>query len=85
MPLTPSIIEQVHKIPEMKNMLKRLKIRNRSNQFLFNSAWIARVDYDEDQFNDEEDEKFKRICDGLECNKCQQIVKKIQNRKKEQL
>ena len=45
MPLTPSIIKQVHKIAEMENMPKGLKIRNRANQILFDSAWIAGVNY----------------------------------------
>ena len=54
MVLTPSITKQVHKITEMDNMPKGLKITNRAGIILFNSASIAGVDYDEDLFEDDD-------------------------------
>ena len=53
-PITPSIIKQVHALAELEEMPKGLKITNRANQVIFNSAWIAGVDYDEDLFDDED-------------------------------
>jgi hypothetical protein len=45
----------VHKLAELDGMPKGLKIANRANQILFDSAWmIAGVDYDEELFNDED-------------------------------
>jgi len=54
MVLTPSIIKQVHKIAEMDNMPKGLKILNRAGIIIFDSASIAGVDYDEDLFDDDD-------------------------------
>ena len=53
-PITPSIIRQVHAIAEMEGMPKGLKIYNRTNQLLFDSAWIAGVDYDAEEFDDDD-------------------------------
>jgi hypothetical protein len=47
-PITPSIIKQVHALAEMDEMPRGLKSTNRANQVIFNSAWIAVVDYDEE-------------------------------------
>jgi hypothetical protein len=45
----------VHKLAELDGMPKGLKIANRgANQIIFDSAWIAGVDYDEELFNDED-------------------------------
>jgi hypothetical protein len=52
--VTPSIIKMVHKRAEHDGMPKGLKIANRANQILFDSAWIAAVDYDEELFDDED-------------------------------
>jgi hypothetical protein len=53
-PITPSIIKQVHALAELEEMPKGLKITNRANQVIFNSAWIAGVDYNEDIFDDDD-------------------------------
>ena len=53
-PLTPLIIKQVHALAELDNMPKGLKITKKSNVFLFDSAWIAGVDYDDNLFDDED-------------------------------
>jgi hypothetical protein len=37
-PITPSIIKQVHALTEMDEMPRGLKITNRANQVIFNSA-----------------------------------------------
>jgi hypothetical protein len=51
----------VHKLADLNGMPKGLKIANRANQILFDSAWIAGVDYDDELFNnkdsDDEDDK----------------------------
>jgi hypothetical protein len=52
--VTPSIIKMVHKLAEIDGMPKGLKIANRANQILFDSAWIAGVDYDDELFDDED-------------------------------
>jgi hypothetical protein len=44
----------VHKLAELNGMPKGLKIANRANQIIFDSAWIAGVDYDEELFDDED-------------------------------
>jgi hypothetical protein len=46
MVLTPSIIRMVHRLAEIDEMPKGLKIANRADLILFDSAWIAGVDYD---------------------------------------
>ena len=53
-PITPAIIKMVHHIAERDGMPKGLKITNHTGQVLYDSTWIAGVDYDEDQFEDED-------------------------------
>jgi hypothetical protein len=53
-PITPAIIKMVHRNAEQDGMPKGLKITNRTRQVLYNSTWIAGVDYDEDEFEDED-------------------------------
>jgi hypothetical protein len=53
-PITPAIIKMVHRIAEQDGMLKGLKITNHTRQVIYNSTWIAGVDYDEDEFEDED-------------------------------
>ena len=52
-PLTPSIIKQVHKIASDEGMPQGLKVTNRTGITLFDSAWIAGVDYENEEFDDE--------------------------------
>jgi len=52
-PVTPSIISQVHELACLDGMPPGLKITSHTNQILFNSAWTAGVDYDEEDFQDE--------------------------------
>jgi hypothetical protein len=52
-PITPSIINQVHELAVLDDMPVGLKIKNRANLVIFDSAWIAGVDFDEEEFNDE--------------------------------
>ena len=51
--VTPNIIKMVHGLAHVDNMPRGLKIHNRTDQVLFDSAWIAGVDYDEELFDDE--------------------------------
>jgi hypothetical protein len=53
-PITPSIIKQVHALAELDGMPLGLKITNRANIIIFDTAWIAGVDYDEEEFDEEE-------------------------------
>jgi hypothetical protein len=62
-PITPSVIQQVHALAEQEGMPKGLKISNRTGRIFYDTAWIAGVDYaddgnkeDEDAEEDEEDE-----------------------------
>jgi hypothetical protein len=50
--ITPAIIKMVHCIAKKDGMPKGLKITNHTGQVLYNSTWIAGVDYDEDEFED---------------------------------
>jgi hypothetical protein len=56
-PITPVIIKQVDRIDEMDGMPKGLKITNHTSQVLYDSAWIAGVDYDEDEIEDQDYEE----------------------------
>jgi hypothetical protein len=44
----------VHCIAKKYGMPKGLKITNHTGQVLYNSTWIASVDYYEDEFEDED-------------------------------
>jgi hypothetical protein len=57
-PITPSIIKQVHVLAELDDTPRGLKITNRANQVIFHSAWIAGVDYDEESFDDDIDDDY---------------------------
>jgi hypothetical protein len=65
-PITPSIIKQVHALAELEEMPRGLKFTNRANQVIFNSAWIAGVDYDEESFDDDIDDDYDEEDDGEE-------------------
>jgi hypothetical protein len=56
--ITPSIMKQVHALAELDEMPRGLKITNRANQVILNSAWIAGVDYDEELFDDDIDDDY---------------------------
>jgi hypothetical protein len=55
--ITPSIIKQVHALAVLDGMPEGLKITNRANNVIFDTAWIAGVDYDEQEFDDEDYDK----------------------------
>ena len=54
-PITPAVMRQVHTIATTERMPPGLKIENKQGQLLYNSAWLAGVDYDQQQFNDDDD------------------------------
>ena len=60
MPITPSIIKQIHALATMDNMPKGMKIQNRTGNTIFDSSRTAGVDYieqanknDDDSTNDD--------------------------------
>jgi hypothetical protein len=59
-PITPSIVKQVHALAELDKMPRGLKITNRADHVIFNSAWIAGVDYDEELFDDDIDDDYDK-------------------------
>jgi hypothetical protein len=88
MVLTPSIIKMVHRFAEIDKMPKGPKIANRADLILFDSAWIAGVDYDEELFddddhqpnydeeNEDEDDSYEMIeeYDGMDENELAEIM-----------
>jgi hypothetical protein len=54
LPITPAIIKLVHTIAEQDRMPKGLKISNQFGTVLFDSSWIAEVDYNNEAFEDED-------------------------------
>jgi hypothetical protein len=46
-------------IAEKNGMPKGLKITNHTGQALYNSTWIAVMDYDEDEFKDEDYRRWR--------------------------
>jgi hypothetical protein len=53
-PITPSIMKQVHALAILDQMPEGLKITNWANNVIFDTAWIAGVDYDKQEFDDDE-------------------------------
>ena len=53
-PLTPNIIKLVENQATLDGVPQGLKIQNRAGVVLFDSAWIAGVDYDGELFDDED-------------------------------
>ena len=69
MPLTPSIIKQVHALAAIDNMPQGLKIQNRTGITLFDSSWTAGGDYDKEQFDDKkhfDDDNYSTVSDQSE-------------------
>jgi hypothetical protein len=52
--VTPAIVKLVHTIAENYGMPQGLKISNRYGTVLFDSSWIAGVDYNNEQFEDKD-------------------------------
>jgi hypothetical protein len=57
-PITPAIIQYVHRIAETEGMPNGLKLHNRQGVLFYDAAWIAGVDYDEEAFDDEVDAPY---------------------------
>ena len=55
-PITPSVINQVHKIAKMDKMPQGLKISTRTNNILFDASWIAGVDYNKNLFDEQDND-----------------------------
>ena len=54
--ITPTIINQLHSISDREGMHIGIKISNRTGLVLYDSAWIAGVDYSEDDDDENESE-----------------------------
>ena len=46
-PITQSILKQVYTLATLDDMPQELKITNKVNNLIFDSAWISGVNYDE--------------------------------------
>jgi hypothetical protein len=58
-PMTQSVIELVHALAERDNMPNGLKITTKTGHILYDSAWIAGVDYEhEDENNEDYDDDY---------------------------
>ena len=66
-PITTGVIRKVHSIAESDGMPPGLKITDRNNEVLFDSTWIAGVDYTEDN-DDATDDDNNEIDDNYESN-----------------
>jgi hypothetical protein len=57
-PITPAVLKQVNDIATMENMPQGLKIQSKTNNILYDHAWIAGVDYHEkhEQNNSDDEE-----------------------------
>jgi hypothetical protein len=52
-PITPAIIRQVDAIATQEIVTVGLKIKNRTGQVFYDSAWVAGVDYDAEAFEED--------------------------------
>jgi len=52
-PITPAVLKEVEALAANQNMPNGLKIQNKTGNILFDSTWIAGVDFDEEEFDDE--------------------------------
>jgi hypothetical protein len=57
-PITPTIIKRVERLAEMDGMPPGLKITDRTGHILYDSAWLAGVDY-EDSDSDDNDSSYE--------------------------
>jgi hypothetical protein len=67
-PMPPSIIKQVHALAVLDDMPLGLKITNRANNVMFDTASIAEVDHDEEEFEDENYEDVDNNYEDVEDN-----------------
>ena len=58
-PITKNGIELVHKLAGTDGIQEGLKITNKKNVILFDSSWIAGVDYENNSYEEEEDESIQ--------------------------
>jgi hypothetical protein len=52
-PITTAVIKQVHTLAEQEGMPEGLKIENRTSQLFYDAGWLARVDCNEEEFDDQ--------------------------------
>lgn len=63
LPISKSTINQVHKIAASESMPAGLKITKRTCLTLCDSDWTAGVDFECDDYSDEEDSNENQVCD----------------------
>ena len=63
MPVTAAVIKTVEAMAEADGM-KGLKIRSRTGQILYDSAWLAGVDYEEDADDEDYDPEEEDSTEG---------------------
>ena len=67
LPVTQAVIKQVNEMATLEDMPPGLKIRNKTNNVLYDHAWIAGVDYDyTDEEKSESDEDEERSISNIE-------------------
>jgi hypothetical protein len=65
-PITNNIIGLVHKLADANGIKEGLKITNKSNVILYDSSWIAGVDYVDEEYDDEYGEERNNEKNQLE-------------------
>ena len=76
-PTTKNVINLVHKSAEADGIKDGLKITNKSKVILFDSSWIAGVDYvddvDEQEYDYNEDDEINQEYDEMDPNEINEI------------
>jgi hypothetical protein len=65
-PITNNIIGLVHKLADADGIKEGLKITNKSNVILYDSSWIAGMDYVDEEYDDEYSEERNNEIKQLE-------------------
>jgi hypothetical protein len=72
-PITQSIIDLVHKLAEKDNISEGFKITNRNNMTLFDSSWIAGVDYVDEHEEESNEDLETTTMDNMDPNEIAEI------------
>jgi Reverse transcriptase (RNA-dependent DNA polymerase) len=83
-PITQNIIEMVHKLAEADKMSEGFKITNRNNIALFDSSWIAGVDYEEENDDETSEEDMETSVDNMDPNEIAEMHTKKDNSSSEE-
>jgi hypothetical protein len=84
-PITKNVIDLVHDMANKDNIKDGLKIETKSGKILYDSAWIAGVDYIENNFDDEKSvDNENEIIDIDEMNPNEILENEIKNNEDQQ-